>query len=234
MISGWSDAGKGQNLSKRVMSRVRPEAPLKSRISVAHNSLNGQIQKLAAVAEKLREKEARIFGRIVSASQSNNHAHARMYAGELAEVRKILRIVDNAKLSLEQMQIRLNTVSELGDIVVTLTPCMSVIKSVSGSIGDMVPEANSTAEDFSRVLGEVLSGSQLDDGAASALGRPGLGAGADSPEAAGILDEAQTVIEGRAKASLPDLPESLRDDGPGQASLKHDIVQQLATASRAG
>ena len=226
MIRGWSDSGKGPNLSERVMSRVRPDAPLKSRIGVAHNRLGGQIQKLASLDEKLREKEKRIFGRIVAASRSNNHAHARMYAGELAEVRKILRIVDNAKLSLEQMQIRLNTVSELGDIVVTLTPCMSVIKSVSGQIGSMVPEANSAAEDLSSVLREVLSGSQVGDDAATALGAPGAGAGAESPEAANILDEAQTLIEGRAKASLPDLPESLKHDGPVQASLKHDIVQR--------
>lgn len=226
MISGWNDGEGKPNLSERVMSRVRPEAPLKSRISTAHNRLGGQIQKLASLGEKLREKEKRIFGRIVAASKSNNHAHARMYAGELAEVRKILRIVDNAKLSLEQIQIRLNTVSELGDIVVTLTPCMSIVKSVSGSIGSMVPEANSAAEDLSGVLREVLSDSQVGGEAASSFGAPGMAAGAESPEAASILDEAQTLIEGRAKASLPDLPDSLKHDGLGQASLKRDIVER--------
>ncbi|GIT56345.1 MAG: hypothetical protein Ct9H300mP17_15040 [Candidatus Nitrosopelagicus sp.] len=63
-----------------------------------------------------------------------------MYATELAEIRKNNKTVSNAKLSMEQVQIRLNTVSELGDVVVTLSPCMSLIKGLNTSLGGMMPE----------------------------------------------------------------------------------------------
>ena len=193
---------------------MRHEAPLKSRIAAARGGLGAQVEKLAALDEKLRRKEQGIFERIVSATKSNDHAHARMYASELAEVRKILRIVDNAKLSLEQIRIRLDTISEMGDIVVTLTPCMAVIKDVSASVGGLIPEANSSIGDLSRILGEVLSDSQVGDAAVSAAGAA-VAAGADggaSPEASSILDEAQALVAGQAKASLPDLPENLKRD----------------------
>lgn len=211
MNTRWTDSGKRANLSGRVMSRVRPGAPLKSRIAAARSGLGSQVEKLAALDEKLRRKERGIFERIVAATKSNNHAHARMYAAELAEVRKILRIVDNAKLSLEQIQIRLDTVSEMGDIVVTLTPCMAVIKDVSASVGGLVPEANSSIGDLSRILGEVLADSQVGDGAVAAAGA-GAAAGGASPEASGILDEAQALVAGQARASLPDLPDNLKRD----------------------
>lgn len=213
MHTKWTDGGKRSNLSGRVMSRVRPEAPLKSRIAAARGGLGSQIEKLASLDEKLRRKESGIFERIVAATKSNRHAHARMYAAELAEVRKILRIVDNAKLSLEQIRIRLDTISEMGDIVVTLAPCMAVIKDVGASIGGLVPEANSSIGDLSRILGEVLSDSQVGDAAVSAAGAAAAGADAGaSPEASSILDEAQALVAGQARASLPDLPDNLKQD----------------------
>lgn len=214
MHTKWTDSGRRANLSGRVMSRVRHEAPLKSRIAAARGGLGSQVEKLAALDEKLRRKERGIFDRIVAATKSNDHSHARMYASELAEVRKILRIVDNAKLSLEQIRIRLDTISEMGDIVVTLTPCMAVIKDVSASVGGLIPEANSSIGDLSRILGEVLSDSQVGDAAVSAAGAAVAAgaAGGASPEASSILDEAQALVAGQAKASLPDLPDNLKQD----------------------
>ena len=87
--------------------------------------------------------------KIVEATKTNNQAYAKMYATELAEIRKNNKTVSNAKLSMEQVQIRLNTVSELGDVVVTLSPCMSLIKGLSTSLGGMMPEVAESMQDLS-------------------------------------------------------------------------------------
>ena len=65
-------------------------------------------------------------------------------------------MVSNAKLSMEQINIRLNTVSELGDVVVTLSPCMSVIKGLGVSLGGIMPQANSSMQDLSKILGDCV------------------------------------------------------------------------------
>ena len=52
---------------------------------------------------------------------------AALYANELAEVRKALRSINQAKLAIEQISLRIGTVKDIGDIVVTLAPAMSVI-----------------------------------------------------------------------------------------------------------
>ncbi len=89
--------------------------------------------------KNFKEKNDQVFQKIVAAQKENNHAYAKAYAVELQEIRKMNNMVSNAKLSMEQIQIRLNTVSELGDVIVTLSPCMSVIKGLGISLGGIMP-----------------------------------------------------------------------------------------------
>lgn len=206
----WSRQGGGDGLSHRVLRRVRPGAPLESRIRSAQANLGGQIAKLDSIHAKLQRSHDRLFARIVDAKKAGNEALAAGLSSELAQQRKVLHTVHSAKLAMEQVQIRLSTMSELGDVVVALSPCMSVLKDVGGSLGGVMPAANDSMQDLSRVLGDVLAGSSVGGGE---LVSP---AGGDSAEASAILEEAHSVIEGRARTSLPDPP----------ASLKNDVMQR--------
>ena len=112
-------------------------------------------------------------------------------------------MVNGAKLALEQIQLRLNTVSELGDIVVTLSPCMSVIKGLGSSLSGIMPEATSSMQDLSQILGDVLTGSSMN--AADTT----VSTYSASSDTLAILEEAQSVIEGQARASIPEPPTSI-------------------------
>ena len=137
----WNILKNGDALSQKFMGRVKPEAPLKNRIDTAQKKLQLQISRLGEIDTKLKNKHDAIFEKIVNAKKSNNETYAKVYANELAELRKMKNMVGNAKLSMEQVQLRLYTVSELGDVVVTLSPCMALIKGLSTSLGDMMPSA---------------------------------------------------------------------------------------------
>ena len=210
MIGNWNRSKGGEKLSQKVLDKVKPDAPLKNKIDLAQNKLNAQITKLDTIHSKLQKKHDAVFNKIVNAHKSNNTAYARAYAIELQEIRKMNNMVGGAKLAMEQIQLRLNTVSELGDVVVTLSPCMSVIKGLSSSLGGLMPEANASMQDLSKMLGDVLSG--------SAVGGHDLVSAGDnsSAETLAILEEAHAVIEDQTKDSLPDLPDN----------LKHDIIQK--------
>mgnify|MGYP003302988391 CR=1 FL=1 len=78
-----------------------------------------------------------------------------MYANELAEVRKMNKMVTQSKLALEQIALRLNTVSELGDVVVTLTPAMGVIKNIQSGVMNILPEAE---HEISEINGFLIGG----------------------------------------------------------------------------
>ena len=181
------------------MNKVRSDSPLKNKIDDAQTKLQFQVSKLGVITDKLQKKQDIVFHKIVEAQKTNNHTYARAYAIELAEIRKMNNMVSNAKLSMEQIQIRLNTVSELGDVVVTLSPCMSIIKGLGASLGGIMPEATASMQDLSNCLGSVMSKSSIGS-------HDTMITNDGSVETLAILEEAQSVIEGQAKNSMPEVP----------------------------
>jgi len=204
-LSNWTKNGN-EGLSQKVFGRIIPDAPIKNKIENAQQKLELQIMKLGSISAKLQKKHDHIFEKIVNAQKSNNHAYAKAYAIELQEIRKMNNMVSNAKLSMEQINIRLNTVSELGDVIVTLSPCMSVIKGLGVSLGGIMPQANSSMQDLSKILGDVLSSSAVGQQDTTLTTREG------SADTVAILEEAQAVIEGQTKENIPDIPSNLPED----------------------
>ena len=206
LISNSWNKGVGESLSQKVMSRVRPDEPLKNKIEFAQKKLQTQISKLEGIDNKLQKKHDMIFEKIVNAQKTHNNGYAKAYANELSQIRKMKNMVSGAKLSMEQVQLRLSTVSELGDVVVTLSPAMSLIKGISSSLGGIMPEANASMQDLSSILGDVLTDSSVND---SSLLNSGI---SDNSDTLAILEEAHSVIEGQTKVSIPEVPNNLKDE----------------------
>jgi division protein CdvB (Snf7/Vps24/ESCRT-III family) len=210
LISNSWNKTEGESISQRVMDRVKPGIPLKTRIEDAQRKFQFQISKLEGITEKLQKKHDVIFEKVVNAQKSHNNAYAQAYANELGQVRKMKNMVGGAKLAMEQIQLRLNTVSELGDVVVTLSPCMSIIKGLSPSLSGIMGESTSSMQDLSQILGDVMSGSSVE-------GSDLMSAGSvTNSDTLAILEEAHSVIAGQTKSSLPDIPDN----------LKHEIIQR--------
>ena len=202
----WNALKNNEKLSQAFMGRVKPEAPLKNRLDTAQKKLQLQITRLAEIDTKLQQKNNMIFEKIVDSKKTNNETYAKVYANELAESRKHQKMVNNAKLSMEQIQIRLNTVSELGDVVVTLSPCMSLIKGLSTSLGGMMPSVSDSMQDLSNMLGDIVTGSSIThDGSLGQIE-------STNSDAQSILEEAQSIVEGQARQSMPEPPSTTTID----------------------
>ena len=210
MLSNSWNKTEGESISQKVMGKVKPDAPLKNRIDFAQKKLQLQITKLSSINEKLQAKHDKIFEKCVNAQRNNKPVYAQAYAGELAQVRKMKNMVSGAKLSMEQVKLRLDTVSELGDVVVTLSPCMSIIKGLSPSLNGIMPEASASMQDLTQILGDVMSGSSMSMSDNMLVGND------SNPDSLAILKEAEELIAGQTRSSIPDIP----------ASLKSDIVQK--------
>jgi len=210
MIGNSWDKVSAESISQKVMSKVKPEAPLKNKIDFAQKKIEFQISKLEGINEKLKKKHDMIFEKIVNAQRNNKNSYAHAYAGELAQVRKMKNMVSGAKLSMEQIKLRLDTVSELGDVVVTLSPCMSIIRGLAPSLRGIMPEANASMQDLTKILGDVMSGASVNMGETVSIGAE------PNADTLAILEEAHNVIAGQTKSTIPDVPDS----------LKHEIVEK--------
>ncbi len=215
MLSNSWNKTDGESISQKVISKVKPDEPLKNKIDFAQRKLQSQISKLEVINEKLKRKHDMIFEKIVNAQRNNRNIYAQAYAGELTQVRKMKNMISGAKLSMEQVKLRLDTVSELGDVLVTLSPCMSIIKGLSPSLSGIMPEANASMTDLSQILGDVMSGSSITGGDNVSVSQE------TNADTLAILEEAHNVIAGQTKTAIPDIPDGLKQQ---MANKKSDIL----------
>jgi division protein CdvB (Snf7/Vps24/ESCRT-III family) len=195
----WEPKRDTNTFTTNLKEAITPQPPLKNRMNYATKRLQIQIQKLDQTTERFNQKDQTLFKKIVNAYQEHDTAHANIYANELAEVRKMERLVMNSKLALDQVLLRLSTCTELGDIVATLGPAIGVLRSVSKGLVGVIPDAENELGDISN----MLSGLMFDCGASSGMS---LNFNNVNEDASKILAEAAAVAEQKINANLPELP----------------------------
>src|SRR5215469_5969246 len=144
------------NVGDRLLEGLKPQAPLKTRIE-AQNRLHLQISRLDGISIKMQEKDQLVFKRIVHSLQTHDSHYAKLLSSELSQVRKMKQMAISAKLALEQIQLRLNSITELGDVVVTLSLAMSEIKGIQGRLSSMMPKADQSLGEISDLLGNIMN-----------------------------------------------------------------------------
>jgi len=208
----WSEVKNCINLSHKFLDKLKPETALKNRINDAGKKMEYQILRLDQVHNKLVQNHEQIFKKIVEAKLTRNESKARTYAIELQEIRKIKNKIAGAKLVMEQIKLRLGTVSELGDIVVTLSPCMSLIKGLAPSISGLFPQMNASMQDLPNMLEDLLTDSSLSP-------EPVIPSYQRSADTEAILQEVQNVLEGRTRTAMPEPPTTATNKSKRKESM---------------
>ena len=198
-MNNWQGIKNGMNLSQKFLDRIKPEYALKNKINGAEKQMESQVLRLEQAHDKLKRNHDNVFKKIVEAKLTRNESKARTYAIELQEIRKIKNKISEAKLAMELIKLRLGTVSELGDIVVTLSPCMSLIKGLATSISGLMPEMHSSMQDLTTMFGDLLTDSSLSSQSITPEYQ-------GSVESNAILQEAHDVLEGRTRTAIPEPP----------------------------
>lgn len=201
IAKNWREVKNGI-LSQKFLDKVRPEARLKNKMYDAGKKMESQILRLEQTHTKLKQNYDHIFKKIVECKRNGNNeneSRARTYAIELQEIKKAKNKIAEAKLAMEQIKLRLNTVSELGDIVVTLSPCMSLIKGLAPSISTLMPQMHTSMEDLTNMFGDMLTDSSLSQESMT----PTYQGNTDTDA---ILQEAHDVIEGKTRTAMPEPP----------------------------
>ena len=197
-----------ESVKNKLSEGIKSSEPLKQRIEEAQKKLQMQISRLDGISTKIYEKDKLIFNRVVYAVHNHDSKYAKLLSNELAQVRKMNNMVDSVKLALEQIQLRLNTMTELGDVVVTLSPAMSVIKGIQGGLSSMMPEADQSLGQISDLLGSILTGTGQAISSSTVAKEIGAGVTGLDEEAMKIIEEATATVEESTRSKFPDLPSS--------------------------
>ena len=79
-------------------------------------------------------KDNEIFQQVITATQQHDTSGSKVLASELVELRKVTKILGNARMGLEQIELRLTTFHDLGDTVVTVMPTIGLMKNMKTSL----------------------------------------------------------------------------------------------------
>jgi division protein CdvB (Snf7/Vps24/ESCRT-III family) len=202
----WEEGPNRQPFATKVKESLRPPGPLKPRLDIAIRRIELQVQRLDQASDRFSERDKKIFSRIVEAYTKHDMARANVFANELAEIRKMEKMIMHGRLALEQIVLRLRTVSELGDIVTTLAPAVGVLRTVKSGMASIFPEAERELGQ----IGNLLNGIIIDAGQSTGLT---INFDTANEDAQNILAEASSVAEQKIKEKFPDLPAGIPEVG---------------------
>lgn len=194
-----------QTLGKKVKDTIKTPAPLKLRMETASKRIKTQLQRLEQETNRFNERDKALFKKVVDAFANHDSAHANVYANELAEIRKMAKTTMNAQMALEQIMLRIETASELGDLTYTLLPVISVIREIKVSMESVNPQIAKELGD----IGNILSGLIMDVGATTGIQ---MNFGSANEDAQKIVEEAAVIANKRMQDTFPEIPgkEALR------------------------
>jgi len=188
-----------ESVTSKIREAVKPQGALKPRIQTAVNKLQIQISKMDGMLTKLRERDQQLFKRIVAAMQQHDTATSKVLSNELAEIRKVVKMLSNARMSLEQVQLRLTTIHDLGDAMIAIGPAMSTMKGLKSSLGRFMPEADSELNSMTQTLNGLMMDSLSGDSFS-------MESDVSSEETEKILQEASAVAEQQVGDKFPSVP----------------------------
>ena len=175
---------------------------LEDKIPLVILKLETSLHKLANMSETLRNEDNELFERCGEARLKGGTVHALMFANECAEIRKIALLVVSSSYALEQMVLRLNTVTKLGSILIAVSPVVDVIKETKSRLGGIIPNIANNLNEVTTMLDDSITKM----GTSSVKhARPLV----YSDEAKKVLDEANMVAEETIKEKFPKIPETL-------------------------
>ncbi|MFQ5573303.1 MAG: Snf7 family protein, partial [Nitrosopumilaceae archaeon] len=186
-------------ITERINDAIKPKGPLKPRVEMAVKRLQAQISKLDNMLSKLKERDEKIFQRIVIATQQHDAQTSKVLSNELAEIRKVSKILGNARMALEQIELRLTTAHDLGDTVVTIMPTIGLMKNLKSSLSKFMPGADQEINKMAEMLGGLMTETFSGDATF------GIDESTNA-ESDKILQEAAAVAESTVDNKFPNTP----------------------------
>ena len=187
------------SIIKRFEDKIHT-VPMRERIEQAKFRLQAQYDKLEQTYARIQQRDKDLFQRCVGAQLSNDSAHARIYANECAEIRKIAKVVLGSELALERVILRLETVREFGAIWADIAPVLDIVKDTKSKIAGIVPQVASELDEVNNLLEEMTMEGGVDEVTSTSPTE------ATDAEAKKILEETGVIAEEKLKEHFPELP----------------------------
>ena len=185
----------GQPLTELVLQTTRELGKCYSRLELA--------------SSKLEKRNSDLFDACSYHMKKGSKARATIYAKEIAEIRKILAMVQHSQLSVERAILRLDTLRVISPTVDSIKGVFGDVKNAIGLVSGVMPSITPEMSRLNTAINEILVGTQL----SLDISTPAVVA---EPAAEGILQEAADIVEQDLQKRIPEPPVETRIPKPAQ------------------
>ncbi|MEM3712442.1 MAG: hypothetical protein QXR97_02775 [Thermoproteota archaeon] len=164
--------------------------------------LKVQEQNLDRIYNRIKARDEQLFKEVEKALVERDNSRALVYANEVAQVRKMGKIILSNKLALERVILRLEDTLDFKETLKVLGPVVNVVNRVGSEIRNVAPQVAESLRQIEDMMNRVL----IQAGEVSGY-EPYV---STDREADQILKEASVLASQKMKSSFPDIPESIR------------------------
>ena len=214
----WKNDPARVTIGRKLKNAISPPGPVRTQIVQAMYRINAQISRLDYSVSRLHAYDRQLFEKVVNSIVEGDRTRAAMYANEIAEIRKMAKIIMTVRYALERVKIRLDTALIMGDTHANLAPAIVALKQVAGYLKHMMPDVFTELIEIDETLQMSL--------VQSVSGFPEmLTTSHVSEEAQKILKEASLIAEQRIKEKFPEIPK-LDISAPAGTGLPGAAVEE--------
>ena len=176
--------------------------PLRDTIGRSIQRLKIQQRDIVQASFKLKRRDKTLFQKCIIAIKNNNQGRANICANELVQIKRILNFLINVELAIERVILRLETLRELGDIIVDLKPALRMLQRVSKQLFEVMPEVSSELRQVNETITETLYSTEIrTDGSEIPEAKITL-------EGEEVLEEVSSFLKRKITENLPEPPET--------------------------
>ena len=204
------------NTSEKIKENLRTQQPLKPRIEFVKNKIQTQNHKLNNILENLRGKEKTLFNQVVLNLQKHDAQQVKMMSNELAQIKRTTKMISQVKMSVEQIQLRLESTIDIGDVMTSIGPAVGALTRVRSGMSGVMSEVDTELVEVDRAFSDIIMNVGSIDNNASFT----FDAGGEDVDR--ILVEASAVAEQKMNENFPDVPvESSFSNGSRSSMGEH-------------
>ncbi len=185
-----------QGLKEKVLRR---KPPIKEMLINILYQLDTQLNRLRHADTGMRSRDKLFFEKCIESQVKGDTIHSVMYANECAELRRMIQTIYGCELAIEQATLRLQTIEELGDVILAIGPILSIIKDTKGRLSGVVPSVAGKLDEINGSLQGLVKQVGTVENHETRLQA--------TNEATKILNEANIVAEEKIREKFPQLPE---------------------------
>lgn len=135
---------------------IKYNTPLRPKINQIQYRIHEEILKLLKIFDELKIQDEEVIRKLIVSIKENNIQYSSLISSELNKIRKTCKAIVISKIVLDTLQVQIHSVSNFKDLVETLTPSITVIKSLRSMLFSQIRASELDLRSISDLLIDVL------------------------------------------------------------------------------